>query len=117
MIVRPPGNLGKPSMPRLNTRVDLHSEEYRDNERAMRSLVEGLHTEVARIARGGSRAATDKHKASGKLPARERIRVLLDTGSPFLEFSQLALHGMYDGDIGCPCLITFLCHSPVHFTV
>src|SRR5215469_16693105 len=106
MIVRQTGNLGKPPMPRLTTRVDLHSEEYRDNERAMRSLVEGLHTEVGRIARGGSRAATDKHKASGKLPARERIRVLLDTGSPFLEFSQLAAHGMYGGDIASAGIIT-----------
>jgi 3-methylcrotonyl-CoA carboxylase beta subunit len=106
MIVRQTGNLGKPPMPRLTTRVDLHSEEYRDNERAMRSLVEGLHTEVARIARGGSRAATDKHKAAGKLPARERIRVLLDSGSPFLEFSQLAAHGMYGGDIACAGIIT-----------
>ena len=93
-------------MPRLTSRVDLHSEEYRDNERAMRSLVEGLHTEVARIARGGSRAATDKHKAAGKLAARERVRVLLDTGSPFLEFSQLAAHGMYGGDIACAGIIT-----------
>jgi 3-methylcrotonyl-CoA carboxylase beta subunit len=93
-------------MPRLSTRVDLHSEEYRDNELAMRSLVDGLHTEVARIARGGSRAATDKHKTSGKLPARERIRVLLDTGSPFLELSQLAAHGMYGGDIACAGIIT-----------
>ena len=93
-------------MPRLTSRVDLHSEEYRDNERAMRSLVQGLHTEVARVARGGSRAATDKHKAAGKLAARERVRVLLDTGSPFLEFSQLAAHGMYGGDIACAGIIT-----------
>jgi len=93
-------------MPRLTTRVDLHSEEYRENERSMRALVTGLHTEVARVARGGSRAATDKHKAAGKLPARERIRVLLDTGSPFLELSQLAAHGMYGGDIACAGVIT-----------
>jgi len=106
MIVRQTGNRGKSLMPRLTTRVDLHSEDYRDNERAMRSLVDGLHTEVAQAARGGSRAATDKHKAAGKLPARERIRVLLDTGSPFLEFSQLAAHGMYGGDIACAGIIT-----------
>ena len=93
-------------MPRLTTRVDLHSEEYRDNERAMRSLVDGLHAEVARLARGGARAAMDKHRAAGKLPARERIRVLLDSGSPFLEFSQLAAHGMYGGDIACAGIIT-----------
>ena len=93
-------------MPRLTTRVDLHSEEYRENERSMRALVGGLHTEVARIARGGSRAATDKHKAARKLPARERIRVLLDTGSAFLELSQLAAHGMYGADIACAGIIT-----------
>ena len=93
-------------MPRLSTRVDLHSEDYRDNERAMRALVDGLHGEVARVARGGSRAATDKHRAASKLSARERIRVLLDTGSPFLEFSQLAAHGMYGGDIACAGIIT-----------
>jgi len=93
-------------MPRLTTRVDTHSEEYRDNERAMRELVHGLQSEVARAARGGPRTATDKHRAAGKLPARERIRVLLDTGSPFLELSQLAAHGMYGGDIACAGIIT-----------
>ena len=93
-------------MPRLTTRVDTHSEEYRDNERAMRELVDGLQGEVARAARGGPRTATDKHRAAGKLPARERVRVLLDTGSPFLELSQLAAHGMYGGDIACAGIIT-----------
>jgi 3-methylcrotonyl-CoA carboxylase beta subunit len=106
MIVGQTGNRGKSLMPRLSTRVDLHSEEYRDNERAMRALVDGLQGEVARVARGGSRAAMDKHKDAGKLPARERIRVLLDTGSPFLELSQLAAHGMYGGDIACAGIIT-----------
>jgi 3-methylcrotonyl-CoA carboxylase beta subunit len=93
-------------MPQLASRVDVHSAEYRDNERAMRVLVEDLRAEVARAARGGSKAATDKHKAAGKLAARERIRVLLDTGSPFLELSQLAAHGMYGGDIACAGIVT-----------
>jgi 3-methylcrotonyl-CoA carboxylase beta subunit len=106
MIVGQTGNHGKLLMPRLTTRVDLHSAEYRENELAMRALVDGLHQEVARAARGGSRAAVEKHKAAGKLAARERIRVLLDTGSPFLELSQLAAHGMYGGDIACAGVIT-----------
>jgi 3-methylcrotonyl-CoA carboxylase beta subunit len=93
-------------MPRLSTRVELHSEEYRDNERAMRALVADLHAEVASVARGGSRSATEKHRAGGKLTARERIRVLLDTGSPFLELSQLAAHGMYGGDIAAAGIVT-----------
>jgi 3-methylcrotonyl-CoA carboxylase beta subunit len=93
-------------MPRISTRVDLHSGEFRDNERAMQALVEDLRREVARAARGGARAAVDKHRAAGKLLARERIRVLLDTGSPFLELSQLAAHGMYGGDIACAGIVT-----------
>jgi 3-methylcrotonyl-CoA carboxylase beta subunit len=93
-------------MPRLVTRVDPQSEEYRDNARAMLALIEDLRREVGRASRGGSKSATDKHKAAGKLTARERIRVLLDPGSPFLELSQLAAHGMYGGDIACAGIVT-----------
>src|SRR3982074_2143486 len=93
-------------MPRISTRVDVHSQEFQDNERAMRSLVEDLRRAAGRAAGGGSKAATDKHQAAGKLTARERIRVLLDTGSPFLELSQLAAHGMYGGDIASAGIIT-----------
>src|ERR1700758_577619 len=94
------------TVPRIATRVELHSAEFRDNERAMRALCEDLRREVARAARGGSKAAVDKHRAAGKLSARERVRLLLDTGSPLLELSQLAAHGMYGGDIACAGIVT-----------
>jgi 3-methylcrotonyl-CoA carboxylase beta subunit len=90
----------------LATRIDPHAQEYRDNERALRSLTDALREQVARSAEGGSRAALDKHRAAGKLTARERVRVLLDPGSPFLELSQLAAHGLYGGDIACAGIIT-----------
>ncbi len=93
-------------MPRLTTRIDLHSQDYRDNQQAMQGLLADLRREVEKVAQGGSKAANDKHRAAGKLAARERIRVLLDTGSPFLEFSQLAAHGMYGGDIACAGIVT-----------
>jgi 3-methylcrotonyl-CoA carboxylase beta subunit len=93
-------------MPRIASRIDPHSAEFRDNERAMRALVDGLGGEVRRATAGGSKAANDKHRKAGKLSARERIRVLLDTGSPFLEFSQLAAHGMYGGEIACAGIVT-----------
>ncbi|TLZ29580.1 MAG: methylcrotonoyl-CoA carboxylase, partial [Gammaproteobacteria bacterium] len=93
-------------MPRIPTRLDVHSEEFRQNESFNRALVEDLRREVGRAARGGSKAAIDKHRAAGKLSARERIRTLLDTGSPFLELSQLAAHGMYGGDIACAGVVT-----------
>ena len=72
----------------------------------MRALARSCAPKSARVAHGGSQAATDKHRAAGKLTARERMRVLLDTGSPFLEFSQLAAHGMYGGDIACAGIVT-----------
>ena len=93
-------------MPRLSTRIDVHSEEFRDNERAMKAVAADMRREAERVAQGGSKAAVEKHKAAGKLPARARVRVLLDTGSPFLEFSQLAAHGMYGGDIASAGIIT-----------
>jgi 3-methylcrotonyl-CoA carboxylase beta subunit len=94
------------AMPRLNSRVDVHSQDFQDNARAMGELVGNLGREVDRIARGGSEAANKKHRTAGKLTARERIGVLLDTGSPFLEFSQLAAHGLYGGDIAAAGIVT-----------
>jgi 3-methylcrotonyl-CoA carboxylase beta subunit len=93
-------------MAAIASRVDLHSQEYRANERAMRGLAADLRRECERAAQGGSRTAQDKHKAAGKLTARERIGLLLDTGSPFLELSQLAAHGLYGGEIACAGIIT-----------
>ncbi len=93
-------------MPRIASRLDLKSQEFKDNEQASRVLTEDLRRVVGRAALGGSKAANDKHRAAGKLSARERVRVLLDTGSPFLEFSQLAAHGMYGADIACAGMVS-----------
>jgi 3-methylcrotonyl-CoA carboxylase beta subunit len=93
-------------MPRITSRLDLSSPEFKDNERASRALTEDLRRAVGRAALGGSKAANEKHRAAGKLAARERVRVLLDTGSAFLEFSQLAAHGMYGGDIACAGMVS-----------
>ena len=44
-------------MPRLSSRLDVHTQEYRDNAQSMAALVEDLRREVGRSARGGSKAA------------------------------------------------------------
>jgi 3-methylcrotonyl-CoA carboxylase beta subunit len=93
-------------MPRLLTRLDARSADFIENERAMRELTGQLRAEVGRAAEGGSPAALRRHRAAGKLTARERIGVLLDTGSPFLELSPLAAHGMYGGEVACGGLVT-----------
>ena len=51
------------------------------------------------MAQGGSAKAVEKHRARGRLLARERVDLLLDPGAPFLEFSQLAAHGLYGGEL------------------
>jgi 3-methylcrotonyl-CoA carboxylase beta subunit len=93
-------------MAAISSRVDVHSQEFRDNERAMRELAADVRRQAARAAFGGSATAVAKHKAAGKLTARERIRVLLDTGSPFLELSQLAAYGLYGGEIASAGIVT-----------
>ena len=56
----------------ISSRVDVHSEEFRDNERVMSELAADVRRQAARVALGGSAAAVKKHKAAGKLTARER---------------------------------------------
>src|SRR5665213_1505562 len=72
----------------------------------MQPLVKDLRLTLQRNAAGGSAAARDKHSKAGKLLARERISVLLDPGSPFLELSGLAAQGVYGEELPGAGLIT-----------
>src|SRR2546426_4862316 len=93
-------------MPAIKTKLDPSSEEFRANAGAMAALVTDLRAKVERAAQGGDEAAREKHLARGKLLPRERLRLLLDPGSPFLELSQLAAFGMYDDKAPSAGIIT-----------
>src|SRR5579871_1192216 len=93
-------------MPVLTSSVDSRSEAFRANAAAMESLVADLRAQTERIRQGGSRSAREKHLARGKLPPRDRVQTLLDPGSPFLELSPLAAHGMYGENIPAAGIIT-----------
>ncbi len=93
-------------MPVIETKLDTRDATFAKNRDAMAALVADLRTKVERIEQGGGEAACAKHVARGKLLPRERVRALLDPGSPFLELSQLAAHGMYDGTIAAAGIIT-----------
>src|SRR5271169_636192 len=90
----------------LKTKIQVRSEEFKTNSAAMAALVADLRAKVAVAELGGGDAAREKHAARGKLLPRERVRNLLDAGSPFLEFSQLAAYGMYNDDAPCAGIIT-----------
>src|SRR5207302_40106 len=71
-----------------------------------RALVVDLRAKVGAIREGGGEEARRRHLARGKLLPRERVRALLDPGAPFLELSQLAAFGMYDGEVPAAGLVT-----------
>jgi 3-methylcrotonyl-CoA carboxylase beta subunit len=93
-------------MTRLPTQVDPRSAEFRANGEAMAALVADLKARVATVAAGGPAKAVEKHRARGRLTARERVDLLLDAGSPFLELSALAAHGLYGGEVPGAGLVT-----------
>ena len=93
-------------MPRIKSRLDTSGPAFAQNATHHRALAEDLRRQVARVAEGGGTAAQEKHTARGKLLPRDRVRALLDPGSPFLELSQLAAFGMYGDDAPSAGIIT-----------
>ncbi len=90
----------------LESRLDPRSDEFQANAAQLRAQVAALRTALARVAEGGGTKARDKHTARGKLLPRERVDALLDPGSPFLELSPLAAHGLYEDPAPAAGLIT-----------
>jgi 3-methylcrotonyl-CoA carboxylase beta subunit len=95
-------------MPVIETRLDTRDAMFARNRDALAASVADLKAKVAGIEQGGGAVARERHTGRGKLLPRERVRALLDTGSPFLEFSQLAAYGMYDDTIAAAGIITGL---------
>ncbi|HVJ58946.1 MAG TPA: carboxyl transferase domain-containing protein [Burkholderiaceae bacterium] len=90
----------------LDSRLNTRTAEFRAAADTMTQLVADLKATVARIAEGGGADARAKHAARGKLLPRDRVTLLLDPGTPFLELSQLAAHGMYKNEAPCAGIIT-----------
>src|SRR5712671_1698086 len=76
------------------------------NQQRMRQLVSDLRAEVERARQGGGPKYLQRHREQGKLPVRERIDLLLDHGSPFLELSPLAAFDMYDNEAPAASIVT-----------
>jgi acetyl-CoA carboxylase carboxyltransferase component len=83
-------------METIETKVDTSSDEYRANYEAMEALVEDLRKELETARSDRSEKARARLAQQGKLSVRERLDLLLDRNTPFLELSPLAAKGMYD---------------------
>src|SRR5687767_2574067 len=90
----------------LASATDPHSPDFERNASAMKALVADLRDKLDAAVQGGSAEAQQRHLARGKLHARERVSLLLDPGTPFLELSPLAAYGMYGGDVHSASLNT-----------
>src|SRR5262245_43706631 len=93
-------------MSTIKSKLNPGSKEFQTNAKAMAALIADLRDKVERAALGGEEAARSRHVARGKLLPRERLRLLLDPGSPFLELSQLAAFGMYGDEAPGAGIIT-----------
>jgi acetyl-CoA carboxylase carboxyltransferase component len=84
----------------------VDADQAASRRAAAEELVVELRGRTASVARGGSDAALARHRARGKLTARERIDMLLDPGSAFLELNALAAWELYDGEAPSAGIVT-----------
>ena len=82
-------------MSKLETQLNSRSADFQANAAAMRALVADLQVQLALAAAGGGEASRARHLKRGKLLPRDRVQMLLDPGTPFLELAPLAAHAMY----------------------
>jgi propionyl-CoA carboxylase len=86
-------------MATIHSQISAQSDEFKANLAFHQGLAAELRERVAEAAKGGSEEARRRHSERGKLLARERIGLLLDEGTAFLELSPLAAHGVYEDDV------------------
>ncbi len=89
----------------LQTQLNPRSADFVANVSAMQQVVDDLRLHLERVAQGGGEAARAKHTARGKLLPRDRVQMLLDPGTPFLEVAPLAALNMYNNDAPCAGVI------------
>jgi 3-methylcrotonyl-CoA carboxylase beta subunit len=88
--------------PVLKTSINKKSPEFEKNTRRIVDLVSQFKNEEEQICVGGGSKAIESQHKKGRLTARERIKLLVDPGTPFFELAVYAAHGMYAEWGGAP---------------
>jgi 3-methylcrotonyl-CoA carboxylase beta subunit len=90
----------------LHSSIDTSSSDFARNSEAMRGLVADLREKLSQVAGGGGEVSRNRHTSRGKMLARERVDLLIDPGTSFMELSPLAAYGLYGGDVHSASVIT-----------
>ena len=93
-------------MATLSSTIDPQSETFRANAAVYDGLLKTLRARQAWSLAGGGERMMQRHRDRGKIPVRERIDLLIDPLSPFLELSPLAAWGLYDNAVPGAGLVT-----------
>jgi 3-methylcrotonyl-CoA carboxylase beta subunit len=90
----------------LTSTVDVQAAGFRARQAHHQKLGGQLARLLKQLLTGGGEKAVEKHRRRGKLMARERIERVIDPGTPFLELSALAAHGLYEGEVPSAGIVT-----------
>ncbi|UCC12061.1 MAG: methylcrotonoyl-CoA carboxylase [candidate division WOR-3 bacterium] len=93
-------------MYKIESKVKTNSKEFEENIRAMQEAVRQLRERLELVKKGGPEYMHKKHEKRGKLFVRDRLRLLLDPDTPFLELSPLAAWEMYDNEHPSAAIVT-----------
>ncbi|MGD9839395.1 MAG: carboxyl transferase domain-containing protein [Afipia sp.] len=90
----------------LRSGLDPKSADFTRNADVMRALVADLRDKLAQVGGGGGEASRAKHTSRGKMFARDRVDLLIDPGTAFLELSPMAAYGLYGGNVHSASIVT-----------
>src|SRR5580693_2206921 len=90
----------------FQTQINFDDKTIQQNVGNMKGMAIDLRKLLIKIQEGGGEAARERHHKHGKLLPRDRIELLLDPGSDFLELSALAGHALYDDNLPAGGIIT-----------
>jgi 3-methylcrotonyl-CoA carboxylase beta subunit len=90
----------------LTSRVNAQGDEFAANAKHYQDLVATLRERLTQAQRGGGEALLKRHVGRGKIPVRERLTLVLDPGTPFLELSPLAAWELYGNEVPAAGIVT-----------
>ncbi len=93
-------------MNQLVSSIDPSAPEFNENRETMATFIQDLRQLNSKVQAGGGKSAMARHRRRNKLPVRERVNLLLDEGTPFLELSPLAAHKVYEEEVPSAGLVS-----------